>query len=159
MKNLMFKLSGVVAILSLVMMSFTVHDFYTSMTKVDYNMASATVQFSTKLDVEHLESALGKKNNSGDFDASLKSYFDKHFLVSVNGSSKSLEFANKKITGEVIWVYFNVSNIKEVNSIEINNTLLFEKYPEQQNFVNFNINGVRESMIAKKGSSSAVKNF
>ncbi len=159
MKNLSIKLSGLFMLTALILMSFVAHDFYTSMTKVDYNMASSTVQFSTKLDVEHLEAALGKKNNAGDFDASLKSYFDSHFKVSVNGTSKSLEFANKKITGEVMWVYFNVSNVKSVNSIEIDNTLLFEKYPEQQNFVNFNINGKRESMIAKKGNSSAVKNF
>ncbi len=135
------------------------HDFYTSMTKVDYNMASATVQFSTKLDVEHLETALGTKAGSAGFDSALQSYFKSHFQVKVNGSAKSLDFAKNKITGEVIWVYFNIPNVKEVNSIEINNTLLFEKYAEQQNFVNFNINGNRDSMIATKGNSSATKTF
>lgn len=70
-----------------------------------------------------------------------------------------MEYANKKVTGEVVWVYYNISGVKDINTIQIDNTLLFEKYPEQQNFVNFNINGKRESMIAKKGASSAQKTF
>ncbi len=158
MKNTIFKLGGLL-LLPLLLMSLSVHDFYTSMTKVDYNMASQTVQFSTKLDVEHLENALGKKYGSNDFESALESYIQSHIKVKVNESSKSFTFANSKVTGEVIWVYYNIPNVGDVKSIEIDNTLLFEKYPEQQNFVNFNINGKRESLIAKKGASSAVKTF
>lgn len=63
----MFNISGLIAIVSLVFMSFVAHDFYTSMTKVDYNKASETIQFSTKLDVEHIEAALGKKRKQHRF--------------------------------------------------------------------------------------------
>lgn len=139
--------------------SFTVHDFYTSTTKVDFNLASSTVQFSTKIDVEHLEEAIGESTSGANFNTKLKSYLSNHFKVKINDSSKEFVFANSKVTGEVIWIYFNIPNVKELNSIEIDNTLLFEKYPEQQNYVNFNINGQRDSMIAKKGNSAAKKTF
>ncbi len=158
MKNISFKWNLLWAI-PLVFMSFALHDFYTSMTKVDYNQASATVSFSTKLDVEHLETAIGMKSNAGGFDKAVESYFKSNFTVKINGSSKDLDFASQKITGEVIWVYFNIPNVNSVKTIDVDNTLLFEKYPEQQNFVNFNINGKRESLIAKKGNSSGVKSF
>lgn len=157
MKNLIFKLFSVVGIV--VMSSFAMHDFYTSMTKVDYNQASSTVQFSTKIDVAHLEETLGESSSSSSFDGKLKSYLSSHFKVKINDSSTPIVFANKKVTGEVMWIYFNIPNVNSVSTIEIDNTLLFEKFAEQQNFVNFNVNGKRDSMISTKGNSSAKKSF
>jgi hypothetical protein len=55
--------------------------------------------------------------------------------------------------------YIEVENIKEVRSIQIVNTLLFDLVSEQQNMVHFDINDTKKSLVLRSGNDKGMLNF
>jgi len=150
----------ILLITSVLLVSFTsLHDFFTSMTKVEYNPSTKILKFATKIDVEQTEGALGKKLGSPDFESSLKSYLQKNIEISVDGQSVRYDYTGKQDSGEIVWVYYEVSNVNSVNTIEVKNTLFFDKSPNQQNYISFNINGKKGSFVCTKGKELGKQQF
>ena len=70
----MKKFIGIIAIgLITMLMSFTLSDFYSSMTKVDYVEGSKTLKFTTKLNSGHIAEVLKINPNTTAFEAEVKS--------------------------------------------------------------------------------------
>ncbi len=139
--------------------AFYSNDFYTSITKVEYVGSSKTLKISSKLNTEHLEQTLGKKTEAGDFDAALSRYLQNNIKISVNDAPVSFSFSSKNPDGNVVWVYYEVSGVDNISSITMKNTLLMDKFPDQQNFTNFIVNGQKKSFVCKKGSETGKVNF
>jgi len=103
----MKKFIGIIAIgLITMLMSFTLSDFYSSMTKVDYVEGSKTLKFTTKLNSGHIAEVLKINPNTTAFEAEVKRYVNDHFDVYVNGQNKALTFTGSQVNGESVWVYF-----------------------------------------------------
>ncbi len=158
MKNLIKNVALLLGVC--VLFSFAeAHDFYTSMTKVDYNSGSKQLKMNIKLDAQHIEKALGVSINDAKFDDEMTDYLNKNFKIKVNDSPVSISYEKKSQSGEVLWIYFNVANVNTVESIEITNTLLFNTFPQQQNFVSLFINNKRENFTCKKGTETGKATF
>ena len=79
---------SVMAIFSL--MSFMLPDFFSSMTKVDYVEGNKTLKFTTKMNTEHVSSALKINPNTAGFEAEVKKYVNRNFDVVVNGATLTI---------------------------------------------------------------------
>ena len=77
------------------LMSFTLSDFYSSMTKVDYVEGSKTLKFTTKLNSGHIAEVLKINPNTTAFEGSER-YVNDHFDVYVNGQNKGLRLQEVK---------------------------------------------------------------
>lgn len=141
--------------------SYTIYssDFFTSITKVEYVSSSKTLKVSSKVNLEHIEQVLGKKVNSNDFDLALNKYLQNNVKISINDTAVNFTFSSKNPDGNVVWIYYEVPEINSVSSITIRNSLLLDIYPDQQNFINFIVNGQKKSLVCKKGSESGKINF
>jgi len=157
MKKVLVLLVTYIGIISL--LSFTDHEFHTSMTKVEYNSGSKEIKLSSKLDAEDFEKAVGAKISDGNFKSKSENYLKNNVQLSVNGSPVSITLGEVSQSGEVLWIYYSVSNINEVNSIEITNTILFNLFADQTNIINFFVNNKREFFQSKKGNDSVKKTF
>ncbi|MDR2122301.1 MAG: hypothetical protein LBP34_04165 [Flavobacteriaceae bacterium] len=149
-------------VLSIVFLSFYAfhsNDFYTSITKVEYVSGNKTLKISSKVDLEHIEQALGKKVGAGDFDASISRYLQNNVKISVNDTPVNFVFSSKNPDGNVVWIYYEITGISSISSIGIKNTLLIDKFPDQQNFVNVIVNGQKKSFVCKKGSETGKVTF
>lgn len=140
-------------ILSLIVfiMSFSVADFFSSMTKIDYIDGNKTLKFTTKLNTEHISNAIGMKSEMAGFDAEVKKYVDSNFDVYVNGSQKNLTFTGSQVNGETVWVYYEAGGVGELSSLKIKNTLLLDTYPKQFNVVNVAFKGQQKTMNFTRG--------
>ena len=99
----MKKFIGIIAIgLITMLMSFTLSDFYSSMTKVDYVEGSKTLKFTTKLNSGHIAEVLKINPNTTAFEAEVKRYVNDHFDVYVNGQNKALTFTGSQVNGESV---------------------------------------------------------
>ena len=150
-------ISGV--FLAFVLMSFMTADFYSSMTKVDYVEGSKTLKFTTKMNTEHVSSAINTNPNTVGFEAEVKKYVNNRFAVSVNGSPLRLTFTGSQVSGESVWVYFETSGVSSINSLKINNSILLETYPKQVNIVNIAYKGNQKTMTFQRGRESNEVNF
>lgn len=139
--------------------NFYSSDFFTSITKVEYVSSSKTLKVSSKVNLEHIEQTIGKKVNSNDFDIALNKYLQNNVKISIDDTPVNFTFSSKNPDGNVVWIYYEVSGINSVSSITIKNSLLLDKFPDQQNFINFIVNGQKKSLVCKKGSESGKLTF
>ena len=148
----MKKFIGIIAIgLITMLMSFTLSDFYSSMTKVDYVEGSKTLKFTTKLNSGHIAEVLKINPNTTAFEAEVKRYVNDHFDVYVNGQNKALTFTGSQVNGESVWVYFEANGVSDISSLKIKNNLLLEAYPKQLNLVNIAYKGLQKNMTFMRG--------
>lgn len=132
-------------------MSFTVADFFSSMTKVDYVSGNKTLKFTTKMNTGHISDAIKIDRNTAGFEAEVKKYVNKNFDVFVNGAPKTLTFTGSQVNGESVWVYFETSGVEEINTLKIRNTILLDTYPRQFNVVNVAYKGQQQTMNFVRG--------
>ena len=132
-------------------MSFTVADFYSSMTKVDYVEGSKTLKFTTKMNTDHVSNAIKINPNTAGFEAEVKKYVNRNFDVYVNGGAKTLTFTGSQVNGESVWVYFETGGVSEISSLKIKNTILLDTYPKQNNVLNVAYKGVQKTMSFQRG--------
>lgn len=142
-----------------ILLSSSMHDFYTSITKVEYNAGTKSLKFASKLNADHLQKALGKNTDSPDFNTAVKNYVLKNITVAVNDAPVKVSFSAQNRDGDVVWVYFEVNGIDKIDNIAVKNTLLIEQFPSQQNFVNLLINGQKKSFVCKKGNETGKVSF
>ncbi|WDT68763.1 DUF6702 family protein [Cloacibacterium sp. TD35] len=148
----MKKFIGIIAIgLITMLMSFTLSDFYSSMTKVDYVEGSKTLKFTTKLNSGHIAEVLKINPNTTAFEAEVKRYVNDHFDVYVNGQNKVLTFTGSQVNGESVWVYFEANGVSDISSLKIKNNILLEAYPKQLNLVNIAYKGSQKNMTFMRG--------
>ncbi len=143
---------GIMAVFA--MMSFMLPDFFSSMTKVDYVEGSKTLKFTTKMNTEHVSSALKINPNTAGFEAEVKKYVNRNFDVSVNGAAKNLTFTGSQVNGETVWVYFEAGGVSDINSLRIKNSILLDAFPKQFNVVNVAYKGQQKTMNFQRGKET-----
>jgi uncharacterized protein DUF6702 len=131
------------------------HKYYLSLTEVHINTEKHTLDVSSKLFIDDLESELnklsGKKN---DLSAAVKNketekllydYLEKNFKVNVGGKLQKLEYVGYEVEGDAVWCYLEVSKFRAQGTVSVLNTLLYEGFPEQSNLINVSQDGVSKS--------------
>ncbi|RKS95315.1 hypothetical protein BC952_0982 [Flavobacterium limicola] len=156
-------------ILFLTLTSFSVHKFYVALYQVNYAPEKKMLQITTRIFVDDLNSAVGKKyskkinlgaeNESVDDINFLKKYFSEKFYIKVNGQTKPIHFLSKEMEGDVLICYFSMKEIQKINSLEIYNAVITEGNAEQQNIMHFNVSGVKNTLLFTESSSKGMLKY
>ena len=157
MKKSIFILSLGVLLLSL--FSFKDFDFFSSMTKVDYIDGSKTLKFTTKLNTAHISQAVKIDPNTAAFEAELKKYINNNIDISVNGNPKNLTFTGSQVSGESVWIYYEISNVSEISTLRIRNNILISQFPKQINIMNITYKGILRTVNFQKGKETSEIDF
>ena len=125
--------------------------------QVDFVPQKKRIQVTSRIFVDDLNSALEKKfrvkSNIGfsqetpQEEANLKKYLAEKFIIKVNGVSKPMTYLSKELEANVMICYFRISEISKINSLEIENSLLMEWNSDQQNIIQANLNGEKQSVM------------
>lgn len=140
-------------------LSFVMADFYSSMTKVDYVEGNKTLKFTSKLNTQHISNALKVSANASNFKTEVEKYVHRSFGVAVNGDNKNITITGSQVSGDVVWVYFEVSGVEQISTIKIRNSILLEVYPKQFNVVNISYKGKQKTMNFSKGKEISEVDF
>lgn len=146
-------------LLLLSIFSFRDIDFFSSMTKVDYIDGSKTLKFTTKLNTTHISQAVKIDPNTAAFDAEVKKYINNNVDVSVNGTARTLTFTGSQVNGESVWVYYEVSNVSEISSLKVRNSILIGQFPKQVNIMNITYKGTLKTVNFQKGKETSEITF
>ena len=68
-------------------------------------------------------------------------------------------FIGKEYDIDIIQCYIEIQNVKQVNSIEITNEVLFDLFEDQQNMIKTKINSKQKSFLLNQNNKIAVLNF
>ena len=158
-----------VLILFPLLMSSSSHKFYVSTTNIEYVKEKKTLQIITKVFTEDIEQALqARYSPSITLDSNKETERDENFLrkyllqkikIKVNGMPVVLNYIGKEYDIDIAKIYFEIENISELKSIEIENKVLIDMFSEQQNIIHLKTPDSRRSLILDKANPKGVLNF
>ncbi|MCU0341254.1 MAG: hypothetical protein MUE30_15350 [Spirosomaceae bacterium] len=142
--------------------STRLHDFHTSITRVDYNARERSWEVSIRVFTDDLENALGKDNNGQKFvvvntdknGPFVEKYVRKHFaFINAKNQKKAFTYVGKEQEADATWIYVEVPMNEPVAGFSLQNAIMHDLFDDQTNLVNLNYQGTRKSYIFKKGES------
>ena len=155
---------------ALLLFSFSaVHKYYLALTEIEYNTKNQSLEFIMSVFIDDIEDTINKdfnidaqlwsNNEPKDIDKYFKQYLNSHFKVKVNDKAQAYNYIGKEYDGNTIYFYLEIENIPEINSIEIQNNMLVDYFPEQQNLIKVKVNNERKSLFLSKKENSGLLNF
>lgn len=134
-----------------------IHKYYMAIYQVDFVPKKKRIQVTSRIFVDDLNSALEKKfrvkSNIGfsqetpQEEANLMKYLAENFIIKVNGVAKPMTYLSKELEANVMICYFRIPEISKINSLEIENSLLMEWNSDQQNIIQSNLNGEKQTVM------------
>lgn len=150
-------------LLTFLLATWPAHEFYLSLMQMDHRPERQTIEVSIKVFTDDLIAALEEAGappmniatpaEHEDADQYVERYLQLHLEVEVNGQHKKLHYIGKETEAEAVWCYMEISDVAELNSLKVRNTLLHEMFDSQVNMVNINANGRQRSGLARNGSA------
>jgi hypothetical protein len=88
-----------------------------------------------------------------------QAYIEKHFVIQVNGKSLKMNYIGSEYETDAIWIYTEIKEVKNIKTLEIQNTILLDFYEDQTNFVHIKAGNVRQSLKFQPGESTGNLKF
>lgn len=147
----------------------TAHKFYVSITKIEYVKEKKSLQIITKIFIDDIEDALqqrydsslslGAKKETKTTDENVKRYILSKLKIEVNEKPVKLDYIGKEYDVDMLVAYIEVANITDLKSLEVENKILMEMFPEQQNIIHLKTPNSRKSLMLDKDEPNGVLKF
>ena len=155
-------------ILIVPLFAFTAHKYYLSLTQIEYNSKNKSVEVIINVFIDDLETALNKIHNKSffldtkkepkDSDTYFFEYLQKNVQFKFDNKSYDFKYLGKEYDGDVVFFYLEIKDVALLKEIDINNTILLEHFPEQQNLIKSKVNKKHKSvLLTKKEQSGKLK--
>ncbi len=146
--------------LALACLSFALHKYYVSMTEIKYVPEKKELQITMRFFIDDFEKvlsdqfkkpfALSTDKELKDADTYINFYLQQNFRLTVNEKNLKLHFLGKEFENDIVYLYAEVPDTPDVQSIEIQNRMLFEEFRDQQNYIKLDINSQKKTVILTK---------
>jgi hypothetical protein len=141
---------------SLIFLNFF-HDFHTSLTELNYNAKTGSLEASVRVFTDDLEMALtmlneGKKVSMESdpklLDALISKYIKRNFsLVGPGRQARIGTFYGKEKESDATWIYLEFFDCQNLNGWSVYNTIFTEHFSDQTNLVNVLVQKERKSLL------------
>ena len=160
----------IVGLLLVPLLAFTVmHKYYISVTQINYIEEKQSVQITSRIFIDDIENVLRNrydetvtlagKDEPKEVDKYVEQYFKEKFLIHINGKSTLINFLGKEYDGDIMRCYLEIENVKDIETFEVSNQVLFDLFQDQQNIIKTKIYTKQKSVILTKHHYSAMLNF
>ncbi|WP_345948501.1 MULTISPECIES: DUF6702 family protein [unclassified Mucilaginibacter] len=143
------------------------HPFYVSVTEINHNAKTQSIEISCRMFYDDLEHVLEKQyrtqldivkpKNKEQLKQMLNDYIHKHLIVKVDGKVLNPAFLGYEIQEDGAWSYLEVKGISKAQKIEVHDDLLYTEHDEQINMLHVIVKGERKS--TKLDNPNANANF
>ncbi len=133
------------------------HRFYTAIFQINYVPKKKMVQITSRIFIDdfndalknqyHKTTFLGTDKETQDDINLMKKYLSEKLKLTVNGKFETMNYLSNEREDKVLICYFKINNITKLKSLEIENSILTEVHPEQQNIIQFSNNGTKSSLL------------
>ena len=135
------------------------HEFHLSRTEINYDSQTHEVQIAVHLFIDDFESALTKSGSKKLYlctpkevvsaDDDIEMYINKNMIVYISGQPIPATLLGKETSQDkmAVWCYLEISNVKNIAEVTIENKLLIELFNDQKNITDFTVNKKRNSFI------------
>lgn len=147
---------------SLTLSSFKLHKHYISLTQIEYKESEKTLQITMRFFIDDLEKVVGSRFDKNlalateeelkNADVYIERYLENKFKLWVNGSDLTPKFLGKQYEDDQVFIFLEVDRVENIESIEVQNSMLMEVFEEQQNYVKLRIGKVDKTFILVKAN-------
>jgi len=130
------------------------HKYYVSTTLIDFDLKSQTFEITLKVFYDDLEKDLELDSAVVDYDKDynylnkiFKKYLSENFIIEIENQRIILEYLGYEKKRDQINFYMNLDNDLKNKSINIQNSVLFNSFPDQKNIILFRSGRFRKSLI------------
>lgn len=137
--------------------SISAHKFYTSIYQINYVSQKKMIQITSRIFIDDLNDAIEKRYHSKSYIGTdketpkdveaMQKYLAEKFSLKVNGALKPMDFRSKEVDANVLICYFRITEISKITKLEIVNSALTELNSDQQNIIQANISGEKQSLL------------
>lgn len=142
------------------------HPFYVSVTELEHNPKSKTVQLSVRIFFDDFEKALDKRYKTNvnilnpkdpkKLDQFIAGYVNEHLKVKANDEQLIFKYIGYEIKEDAAWCYFESGPVAGVQRLEIVNNILYEQHDAQINMIHAIVAGKRKSTKLDNPQSKAL---
>ncbi len=122
------------------------HDFHTSLTEINYNPKTSSLELSVRVFTDDLELTLTNFNNGKlvkiedpepTVNPLLEQYVRKNLaLISPDKEVKFGKFYGKEKEADATWIFLEIFDCKQIKNFTLYNTIMQEMFEDQTNLVN-----------------------
>jgi len=151
------------------LLSFTAHKYYLSMTQVEYNEKQQSLQIIINVFMDDIELAVNSEynvdlqltttNELPEADQHFAKYLKETLKFKLQDQEKSFEYLGKEYEGDLVYFYLEIPKVDTPQPIEILNTILIKYFEDQQNVVKVKIGTKKRSKILNKANDKALLKF
>lgn len=153
-------------LLILPLFAFTMHKYYVSLCEIEYKETQQSLQITLGVTIEDLEFTLNK--NSGkqlnlaskieveNIGAYYKKYLNEHLIIAVNGKNMAYKYLGKEYDGDIVRFYIEITDIKELKSIEVTNNILIENFADQKNIIKLKVKDLHKTFYLTKSNDKCI---
>ena len=136
----------------LIILSPSRHPFHVSVTDINHNPETQSVQISHRIFLDDLETGLKQHfalekldtyqpEDPQKLDSLLGEYLKSKVFFSINGTKRDFNYIGSEPEGNARWCYYEIDGVAEINEVTITNAILMEVFEDQQNIVYFRLKG------------------
>jgi len=125
------------------------------MTEIEQDKTNNTLEISVRIFTDDFEKTIrqtytGKvdlmnKNEKSNSEKLIQQYITKHLSLKADGKPLTMRFDGFESEEGSIWSYFECPNISSIQSLEVNNTILYDYEDQQINFIHVKAQGIDET--------------
>jgi hypothetical protein len=147
-----------------IFISVNIHAYYVSVSEIYHNPKNNSLEISMKIFIDDLELAIRKIENSeftlsdqgagADTKKSMEAYLSDKFQIEINEQPVDMHMIGYELEDDAVLCYIEIIKVQEINTINIENTILCEIYEEQINLTHFQYKGQLKSLKTTKSAPS-----
>lgn len=146
-----------------------VHEYYVSVTRVEYIKEEQSLQIISQVFIDDFEKLIHERydenivmaipNESEMIDRYVERYLRSKLVFTINGQLSEYKFIGKKYEDDIVYCYLEIEGIEAIESLTITNEILYDLYDEQENIVRTKVNSKNKSFVLNSSNTEAVLNF
>ncbi|PWJ42847.1 DUF6702 family protein [Sediminitomix flava] len=133
------------------------HPLHLSLTEMQYDQDSKALQITHKIFIDDLEDAIEKKYNlrlrlhtekeHAESEKYVRLYIEENFTGQINNKEINFQWIGMETDMESLWAYREVSKVKKINTVIIQNTILSELFDDQKNMVHIFYKEIKRTLL------------
>lgn len=150
-------------------MSVAAHKYYVGVFQMDHVPEKKVIRMTARVFIDDVEAALNKKYKKKFYFGSnrelpeaadyLKKYFAENIAVKIDGRMQPLKYLGKETEEDILVCYYTIPAEAKIKTIEVKNTVLFESFSDQQNYVHVNLNRNKKSLLLTNDEQTGTLEF
>jgi len=146
-----------------------IHKYYISVTQINYIEDEQSIQIISRIFIDDFENLLRErydesitltiKDEAETTDLYIERYLREKIKIKINNEASNMVFIGKEYDADIVKCYLEIEAVKQIETFEVSNTVLFDVFEGQQNIVKTKINSKQKSLILFPQKASAVLKF